>query len=455
LHWQGVDYQLRYQFEPGRENDGVSITIPLPLLNRAPRYLFDWLVPGLLRDKCIALIKGLPKASRKQLVPAPDVVDAALAELTAEDTDLCTALGGVLKRQRGVQVSPSEWQPGQLEDFYRMNIRVVDAAGKLLGQGRDMAALVAEFRGGETSAATPQADSPERAAVERWDFGELPAVWKSRAAGLEVIAHPALVPEPEGVAIRLLDYPGEAALAHEAGLVALAIKQASQLIKSLRKSLLAGNELTLAFAAVEVDRKQLVEDVIAAVAHQHLRGMEPPRNEAAFKAWFDTLRTNWHAEAAAVAGQIGEALTAWTAARTAATRLGSQDYVDSQQDCWRNMATLLASDTVRYAGSEWLAQYPRYARAAEHRISRLNGQYLKDQKALQLLTPWADKLEVAAEQYPGLLRLSDEADTYRWMLEEFRVSLFAQQMKTRLPVSSKRLEQQWQQVQCWMVDNPR
>ncbi|MGB0624897.1 MAG: DUF3418 domain-containing protein, partial [Luminiphilus sp.] len=100
LHWQGVDYQLRYQFEPGRESDGVSITIPLPLLNRAPRYLFEWLVPGLLRDKCIALIKGLPKALRKQLVPAPDVVDAALAELSAEDSDLCAALSGVLKRQR-------------------------------------------------------------------------------------------------------------------------------------------------------------------------------------------------------------------------------------------------------------------------------------------------------------------------------------------------------------------
>ena len=175
LDWQGVDYQLRYQFEPGRENDGVSITIPLPLLNRAPRYLFDWLVPGLLRDKCIALIKGLPKALRKQLVPAPDVVDAALSELSAEDSDLCAALSSVLKRQRGVQVSPSDWQPAQLEDFYRMNIRVVDAEGKLLGQGRDMAALVAEFRAGEPAVAAPQADSPERKNVERWDFGDLPA----------------------------------------------------------------------------------------------------------------------------------------------------------------------------------------------------------------------------------------------------------------------------------------
>ncbi|MEK9921029.1 MAG: DUF3418 domain-containing protein, partial [Luminiphilus sp.] len=455
LHWQGVDYQLRYQFEPGRQNDGVSITIPLPLLNRAPRYLFDWLVPGLLRDKCIALIKGLPKASRKQLVPAPDVVDAALSELSAEDTDLCAALGRVLKHQRGVQVNPSEWQPAQLEDFYRMNIRVVDATGKLLGQGRDMAALVAEFRSGETPVATPQANSPERETVERWDFGNLPGVWKSKAAGLEVIAHPALVAETEGVAIRLLDYPGEATLAHETGLVALASKQASQLTKSLRKALLAGNELTLAFAAVEVDRKRLVEDVIAAVAHQHLRSIEAPRSEAAFKAWFDTLRAAWHADAVAMAAQLGEALKAWTAARTAATRLGSQDYLDSQQDCWRNMATLLTSETVRHAGSEWLAQYPRYAKAAEHRISRLNGQYLKDQKALELLRPWTEKLDTVIGSYPGLVRLSEEAYQYRWMLEEFRVSLFAQQMKTRLPVSGKRLEQQWQRVQRWMEDHPR
>jgi ATP-dependent helicase HrpA len=454
LHWQGVDYQLRYQFEPGRENDGVSITIPLPLLNRAPRYLFEWLVPGLLRDKCIALIKGLPKALRKQLVPAPDVVDTALSELSAEDSDLCTALSSVLKRQRGVQVSPSDWQPAQLEDFYRMNIRVVDAEGKLLGQGRDMAALVAEFRAGEPALATPQADSPERKNVERWDFGDLPPVWKSKAAGLEVIAHPALVAEKESVAVRLLDYPGEAALAHEDGLVALAIKQASQVVKSLRKSLLSGNELVLAFAAVEIDRKGLVEDVIAAAAYQSLRSIEAPRSDAAFKAWFDALRSDWHAEAIGIGEQLALALKAWSAARTAAAKLGA-DYQDSQQDCWANMESLLSRETVRYAGSEWLGEYPRYAKAAEHRISRLNGQFLKDQKALEMLTPWQDTLLAATESYPGLLRLSAEADQYRWMLEEFRVSLFAQQMKTRLPVSSKRLEQQWLKVQQWIEHNPR
>ena len=454
LQWQGVDYQLRYQFEPGRQNDGVSITIPLPLLNRAPRYLCDWLVPGLLRDKCIALIKGLPKNLRKQLVPAPDVVDAALSEIAAEDSDLCAALSLVLKRQRGVQVTSSDWQPGQLEDFYRMNIRVVDTEGKLLGQGRDMASLVAEFRSGEAAAATPQTNSPERKNVERWDFGDLPAVWKSKAAGLEVIAYPALVAEKDSFAVRLLDYPCEAALAHEDGLVSLAIKQASQLAKSLRKSLLAGNQLVLAFAAVEVDRKQLIEDVIAAVAHQSLKGIEAPRSDAAFKQWFDALRGNWYADAVAAGEQLATALRAWSAARTQATKL-SGDYHDSQKDCWDDMACLLDGATLRHAGTAWLREYPRYAKAAEHRIGRLNGQFLKDQKAMEMLAPWSDKLADAASRYPGLVRLSDEAFHYQWMLKEFRVSLFAQQMKTRLPVSAKRLEQQWQQVLQWIEQNPR
>ena len=217
---------------------------------------------------------------------------------------------------------------------------------------------------------------------------------------------------------------------------------------------MSGNELVLAFAAVEIDRKQLVEDLIAAVAYQSLRGLEPPRSDAAFKRWFDGLRSDWHGEAVAASEQLAAALKAWSTGRTASSKLGS-DYRDSQEDCWANMRALLSSDTLRYAGSEWLKEYPRYAKAAEHRINRLNGQYLKDQKALELLTPWYQTLSDAQASYPGLVRLSVEAFQYRWMLEEFRVSLFAQQMKTRLPVSSKRLEQQWQLVQQWMEQNPR
>ena len=158
------------------------------------------------------------------------------------------------------------------------------------------------------------------------------------------------------------------------------------MVKSLRKSLLAGNELVLAFAAVEIDRK-------AAGGGCDRRGGasipwgELPRSDAAYKRWFDTLRSQWHAEAVAIGEQVAMALKAWSVGRTTGAKLGS-DYRTSQDDCWQNMRALLASQTLRFAGRDWLREYPRYAKAAEHRISRLNGQYLKDQKALEMLTPW-------------------------------------------------------------------
>jgi ATP-dependent helicase HrpA len=233
------------------------------------------------------------------------------------------------------------------------------------------------------------------------------------------------------------------------------MKQASQVVKSLRKALFSGNDLVLAFAALELDRKRLADDTIAAVAHNALIGLEPPRAEADFKHWFDALRGVWYPEAMALGEALAEALKAWTTARTVSARLAERDYEDSQRDCWQGVQDLLLSETVRYASSDWLRQFPRYASAAEHRMTRLNGQYLKDQKAVQTLLPWRERLEQARAAYPGLIRLSAEAHQYRWMLEEFRVSLFAQQMKTRLPVSNKRLEQQWQLVQAWIDQHPR
>ena len=211
LTWAGVDYKLSYQFEPGKANDGVSVTVPLPLLNRAPRYRFDWLIPGLLREKCIALIKGLPKSLRKQLVPVPDVVDTLLEHVTPDDRDLCTALSDVLKRQRNITVPAGDWGEERLEDFYRMNIRVVDERGKLLAQNRNMAHLVEQFRDDNQSAqASKSGMGFEQRPVSDWDFGVLPREWKSRAAGMEVLAYPALVVDNDQVSLTLLDYSGDA-----------------------------------------------------------------------------------------------------------------------------------------------------------------------------------------------------------------------------------------------------
>ncbi len=449
-----IDFRLSYQFEPGHDSDGVTVTIPLPLLNRAPRYRFEWLVPGLLREKCIALIKGLPKQLRKQLVPVPDVVDGLLATLSPDDVSLTRAMSAALKSQRGVTVAESDWAAAQLEDYYRMNVRVVDERGKLLAQGREMAVLVEQFREQSAPVATPSGKTPARQGVSRWDFGDLPREWRSRAAGMEVVTHPALVAGEKGIDVVLMDYAADADLAHRRGVAALAISQSAQTAKTLRKQLFADNRAKLALAGADIDRDQLIRELTEAALYSVIDS-DPPRSEAGFQSALAGARGRWVPAANDMAGQIVTAVEAIAAARTALAKLPAGQFADTRADIARQLAGLFGPGAIATAPGDWLGQYPRYGKALRHRAERLNGQYPKDQSGLAKLTPQLDRLEAAGDAYPGLLVLCPAACQFRWMLEEFRVSLFAQQLGTRVSVSEKRLNQQWAQVEAWLAANPR
>lgn len=452
----GVEYRLRYQFEPGKDNDGVSVTVPLPLLNRTPRFRFDWLVPGLLRDKCIALIKGLPKALRKQLVPVPDVVDAALNLLTPDDVDLCNALADAIYKLKRVKITPADWNIAELEDFYRMNIRVVDERSKLLAQGRDMAALVEQFRdqfAGQSAA--PVKSKTEKANVERWDFGDLPRVERSKAAGMEVLSYPALVVSEKGVSIKALDYAADAEVAHRQGIVALAMKTSAQTAKYLRKNLFSSNGAALAMAGCGVVREQLVNEVISAALLSIWEGKDLPRSESDFNEAVKTAQGKWTPEAQEIERWLVTAMKALAEAMAALNRYSAQEYSDSRRDIELHAKRLFSAGRIAETDKFWLSQYPRYGKALLHRVERLSGQYPKDQKSMAMLKPHEDRLDRQCEQYPKLLSLCEPASKYRWMLEEYRVSLFAQQLGTKVPVSDKRLDQQWQEVTLWIEQNPR
>jgi len=455
LEWHGDAFPLVYQFEPGRDNDGVSVTVPLPLLNRAPRYLFQWVVPGLLRDKCIALIKALPKASRKQLVPVPDVVDELLNRVEPADTPLCQALGTGLKKLKGVHIADQDWDEAGLEPLYRMNIRVVDEQGKLLGQGRDMSALVVQFRDSTaTQTGADDADSPAREQVTRWNFGELPEVWRSKAAGMEVVRYPALVDHGDRVAVELLDYPGEVDRLHPGGVAALACAASSQTVKYLRKNLFADNAAALVLAGAGLERGPLArEAIIAAVLDTWSDAW--PRSEVEFERLLTSLRGEWVNAAQHRAQVLVNFLRPVASALSLLTSMSPGSYPDSVQDIRSNIEGLLCTGFMVTTPLTWFEQYPRYGKALLHRAERLSGQYPKDRKSLDLLGPAATRLVEGESRYPHLVTVSPPARHYRWMLEEFRVSLFAQQLGTHLPVSAKRLEQQWQRVQSWMTENPR
>jgi ATP-dependent helicase HrpA len=456
LQWEDMTFRLSYRFEPGKTSDGVSATVPVALLNRVPRYLFDWLVPGLLREKCIQLIKGLPKEKRKRLVPAPDYVDRALSRLHASNVDLLEVLAEILSQMGGLTLSRSDWAVDKLDDYYRMNVRVVDARGKLLEQGRNLDSLVLQFRDDtRQSLDAGKENSPARENITRWDFGELPREWRFRQAGVDIVSWPALVDKGQSVAIELCDYPDEAALRHRLGVLRLLRLANSQQVKYLRKQLLRGNEFNLVLAGAGLERATVVEDLIDAAYAQAMHLDDSlPWTEDAFRALERAGRGEVIGRANELEAIQLNTLQVLAEVRRKLAEMAPDKWINTKEDIEEQLRDLLQPGFQRDTPGDWLAQYPRYLKALRARVERLSGQYAKDQKHTALLQELSEPLQQTRGQSDGLLLRCPAAMQYRWMLEELRVSLFAQNLGTRQAVSQKRLQEQWQQVQAWLDKKP-
>jgi ATP-dependent helicase HrpA len=456
LVWQDMTFKLSYQFEPGSVSDGVTATIPVALMNRLPRYLFDWTVPGLLREKCIALLKALPKAQRKHLVPAPDFVDRALENLQPDNSDLLDALSRQMSRLGGLKLSRDDWDMNALDDYYRMNIKVVDPQGKLLEQGRDLAALIERFRGNALhDVSAKNQDTPARIGIKRWDFGELPAEWRIRQAGADIVVFPTLVDKGESVAIELRDYRSEAKLGNRQGLLRLLKLNNAQQLKYLRKQLLRGNEFNLVLAGAGMVREELLEDLIDAAYAQSMNlDSRLPEDEAAFNTMQSQGKTAVLTRAAEIEKILLNTLKLKSQLAAKLGRFRTGQWTDTRADINLQLQHLFRDGFMRDTPSQWLGNYPRYLKALENRVVRLSGQYGKDQANMAILLELTAPLYTALEQRPDLCLESNSAMHYRWMLEELRVSLFAQSLGTQMAVSQKRLVEQWQVVLEWIRENP-
>jgi ATP-dependent helicase HrpA len=456
LQWEDMRYRLSYHFEPGNASDGVSVTVPVALLNRVPRFRFDWLVPGLLREKCIALVKALPKQQRKHLVPAPDFVDRALAELEPDNVDLIEALTRVMSRLGGTSLNRSDWAPDKLDDYYRMNIRVVDGGGRLLAQNRNLDALIRRFRDEtQQSVTVVPDDSPRRTGISRWDMDAIPREWRFRQAGVAIVSYPALVDCGDNAAIELFDYPEEARQQHRLGVLRLAQLQNSQGSRFLRKQMLRGNNFTLVLAGAGLERAALLDDLVAAAFAQALQLEE---SLPFTRAQFDCAVSEGGGRLVTIGNDL-ETLLFNTLEVLAATRqllagMPAGAWSDSRDDIKMQLADLLQAGFMRDTPAAWLAQYPRYMKALRTRVERLSGQYPKDQQHMAMLAGLTEPLQAVLAERPGLLLACPAACQYRWALEEFRVSLFAQNLGTKIPVSLKRLQAQWLDVQQWLQNNP-
>ena len=436
---EGNRLALSYRFEPGAEDDGVTVAVPATLLPMVDDDTLDWLVPGLLEEKVTALIRALPTAQRRRLVPAPDVGRRCVAGLEWGLGSLRSALARLLTREGGAEVSPDAWREASLPPHLEFSVAVINETGDVVARGRDPGALRARFgKGGPVAAG--DADRAKR--MTDWEAGDLPRTVQVRDAAGSRHLYPALRDEGETVTLRYYADRTEAERVHAGGVLRLAVLALAQPCKYLRKTF--GGRPELALGAAYGTSGSLVDDLVRRTIADVMQAPDDPpiRREEEFRRRLDERRSSVVLRGSTLAELVVDILQRRQAlAARLDEGLKGPGAAAAAEAIREQLAALVPAGFLRTVPAPWLGELPRYLRAAEARIDKLATGNARDAQMEAQVTPFEARLSTVddAEAQPELTR-------YRWLIEEFRVSLFAQSLGTREKVSAARLEQQWQRV---------
>ena len=435
-HWQhdNLKLPLTYRFEPGHVNDGVTISVPLSLLNAIPAWRLDWLVPGMLREKLAWYLKALPKQLRRVFVPVPETVTALMGALQPDEA-LTEALAKALSQRSKLKISPNEWRDVPPPHLL-MNVRVVDAKQQELASGRDINALRQQLaQAARLEFAAPDA-AGEQAGFRSWAMGDIPLSLPVRRAGVQVMAWPALVDETDSVALRLFDTGQAASVAHRKGLVRLFRLVLAQQFKVMEKDLPDFTRLAMAYRPFG-NPEQLRESLLQLIAAQAcLADEELPRTQKQFDQQLTRARVRLRPVMDVVTRAVGQILVLHAGLQTAVGKCPGASGRDMQDQ----LRALVYPGFIDQTAWTHLQHYPRYLQALEWRVQKYPERKINDEKhtaaIARLVGQWQAKVSAVRKTGQTDLRL----DELRWQFEELRVSLFAQQLKTPYPISLKRLE---------------
>jgi len=448
LEWRGMVFPLSYHFEPNHPEDGVSIHVPMSLLHQIPEHRLEWLVPGMLRDKCIGLVKSLPKSLRRNFVPVPDVVDKALSAMTPDNKPLTDALGLQLKRQTGIDVGVDAWVDAQVDNYYRFNIKVVDDKGKVVASGRDLQPLREKYRVQVQQNIQSAATNIERDNITQWDF-DLPQAIQLQRNGISIRAYPALIDKNTSVALQVLDNPLQALFFSQRGMARLMSLHLNQTVKYLQKELLKGQEIALTLANIG-SRDQVAEDIILAAIKQLALSDQSqlPRTKSEFDQRLEAIREKLVAAAQELANHLLASLKILVdVKKTIKQQKNALVLAFALSDIQEQLKQLFYPGLVYHTPEDWLRQYPRYLKAIQLRLEKATLNPQKDKLSLMEIQPYWQKLrEYLDKEGEFALTQKQPLMDYRWWIEELRVSLFAQTLKTQVPISPKRLDKQWELV---------
>ncbi len=447
-----LELELTYQFEPGAAEDGVSVHIPLPVLNRVEDTGFDWLVPGLRAELVTALIRGLPKGLRRRFVPAPDTARAVLAALDPGPGDpgpgdpgpggretLTEAVGGQLQRIGGQPVTAQDWQPDALPGHLRMTFVVEDEQGHPLRSGKDLEQLRRQLQPRVQASISAAAADLERTGLTRWSFGQLPRTFEHTRGGRLVRGYPALVDEGASVAVRVLGTPAEQERAMLAGTRRLLLLTLPSPVREAGSRLSTQAKLTLAHNPHGGVQPLLQDCLACAVDRLSADSGGPAWDEDGFAALQAAVRPRLPDAMADVLARVERVLGAAADVERRLSSTPSLTVLASLTDAREQVDRLVYPGFVAATGWQRLPDLVRYLRALQHRLERLPERPERDRAAMAELALVQAAFDRAGEALPAARREATDMVAVRWMIEELRVGLFAQTIRTAYPVSAKRV----------------
>jgi ATP-dependent helicase HrpA len=437
--------QLSYRFEPGHEDDGVSAIVPLHVLNQLPEEPFAWLVPGLFEEKVTALVRSLPKNLRVHFVPVPEAVARVLPLLDQGRGSLPAQLANALSRTGGVPVPRDAFRDEVLPPHLRMNFLLVDDAQVVIARSRSLRGLRDRHAGASQQDYAKQAQLTTGA--RSWDFGELADQLDAVAGERRQVGYPALVDEGETVGLRVFATPPEARMSHERGTARLIKLALAREFKSLRRDLAVNVQAELVYRGLAphplldkdlVAGRDLRDDLLhRTVVTVFLEGRDPLRSAAAFDARITTQRGGMGLPAQEIARALQTALDRLGRIQAALPKASPAAAADIRTQ----LAWLVPAGFLLTTPWQRLQEFPRYLQAIEQRLEKLRLDPRRDAQLTAEVAPLETRYRERVKAERGLRPPGE--DSFRWLLEELRVSLFAQQLKTRVPVSARRLADAW------------
>ncbi|HEZ5078797.1 TPA: DUF3418 domain-containing protein [Neisseria meningitidis] len=446
--WQTADgkFKLSYRFEPHHPLDGVTLTLPLTVLNRLHAPSLEWLVPGMLREKIQLLIKALPKQIRRICVPVPDFITQFLSQNPDRNAPILPQLAQAIAKTAGnihifEQINQDEWTAFRLPEHCYFNLRIIDDGGQELAGGRKLHELQQQL--GQAAAVTFRDNTQEfeRDNVTTWDIGTLPESIKFARGKQQLTGYLGLQKEKDGrIALRLCDTTEAAEQAHRQGVIELMKLQLKEQVKDLNKGIQGFTQAAMLLKHINADT--LCDDLTQAVCDRAFIGEdELPRNEKAFKEQIKRARSRLPAVKEALSRYLQETAAAYAELNG---KLGKHPLTHLLK---LRLQTLLAAGfATRTPWAQW-PRLPIYLKAMTLRLEKYSSNPARDAAReadiQELEQMWQEKTDSLIKQG---LPISDGLAAFKWMIEELRVSLFAQELKTPYPVSVKRLLKMWEDL---------